>query len=475
MIRHQPIFHNTILFLLKLPSAISSSEGIASDRMVCISDEITSSVLASKTQQLARRLKKTMTINFVSLIFIWLLSLTTSSAVTPGQNHNSTNVMTGEVRNQFTHDQLTTQEASNLSPFTSITRSIMVDVNPTEGKTTKPSTKPSLQTTQSTPSKTFLPSTQTAATPTNPISSQLKSSTVAMKSTAEVQFKVTTSTTTGATSQASNSTTTTRIAVMLSSSTISQDTGKTSTSHLISDKITHPSTRPKQSTNVISTTTKTTTKKQSFHITEKKKRQDDKSKKETSHSKAVAGLIGGALVLMMVGFLVIYIKKRKLQKQQITTRDWAGPSPFLEGGADNGQVTLRSSNRISLSSFLPQRLSKRLSLLPETDEELEDMTPGTTFGDKHQGGTFGRGVDGNDVQESNGTSVVVPEKKSTEGVPETVENSVSVSSSQMNDPLSTNNNSEIANLGQDHPATPPTLSGAEENALAQVNDGHGQP
>lgn len=447
-----------------------------------------------------------MTINFVSLIFMWLLSLTTSSAVTPGQNHNSTNVMTGEVGNQFTHDQLTTQEASSLNPLSevsgNITQSIIVDVSPTEEKTTKPSTKPSLQTT---PSKTFLLNTQTAATPTNPVSSQLKSSTVGMKSMAEVQFKVTTSATMRVPSQASNPTRTTRVAIMLSSSTISQETGKTSTSHLISDKITHPSTRPTQSTNLISTSTTSTksvenesaskstvtggdtTQSAGFyktsmatttpfiHITKAKKREDAKPKKETNHSKVVAGLIGGALVLMMVGFLFIYLKKRKLRRQQITTGDWAGPSPFLEGGADNGQVTLRSSNRISLSSFLPQRLSKRLSLLPETDEELEDMTPGTTFGDKHQGSTFGREVDGNDVQESNGTAVVVPEKKSTGDAPETVENSVSVSSSQTNDPLSTNNNSEVTNLSQDHPANPPTLSGVEENALAQVNDGHGQP
>lgn len=454
-----------------------------------------------------------MTINFVSLIFIWVLSLTTSSAVTPGQNHNSTNVMTGEVGNPFTHDQLTTQEASNLNPLSevlgNITQSIIVDVNPTEEKTTKPSIKPSLQTTQTTPSKAFLTNTQTAATPTNPMPSQLKSSTVGMKSTAEVQFhniKVTASTTMGVTSQASNLTTPTRVAAILSSSTISQDTRKTSTSHLISDKITNPSTHPTQSTNLMSTTTTSTksvenkstststvtggdttqsaglyktsmapTKTPFIHITKAKKRQDAKSKKGTNHSKAVAGLIGGALALMMAGFLVIYIKKRKLQRQQITTTDWAGPSPFLEGGADNGQSILRSSNRISLSSFLPQRLSKRLSLLPETDEELEDMTPGTTFGDKHQGSTFGREVDGNDVQQSNGTSAVVAENKSTGDIPETVENSVSVSSSQTNDSLSTNNNSEVSNLSQDHPANPPTLSGAEENALEQLNDGHGQP
>ncbi|XP_044057170.1 mucin-5AC-like [Siniperca chuatsi] len=400
-----------------------------------------------------------MTIDFVRLIFIWLLPLTASNAVTSGQNHSFTNVMTGEVGNTFTHNQLTTQEASSLNPLSEVSghnirQHIIVDGNPTKEKTTKPSTKPSLQTTQTKTSKTFLPNIQTVATP-NPISSQINSST-GIKSMTEVQFKVTTSATTVVTSQGSNPTTTTKVPPVLSSSTQSQDTRTTSTSQLTSDKITHPSTHPTQSTNLIDTITTSTkpvenkststspvtggdatqstglcktsmaTTKTPFTITTKaKKRQDPpeknaKSKKETNHSKAVAGLIGGALVLMMVGFLVIYMKKRKLQRQQITTRDWAGPSPFLEGGADNGQVTLRSSNQISLTSFLPQRLSKRLSLLPETDEELEDMTPGTTFGDKHQGSTFGREVDANDIQESNGTAVVVPEMKSTGDAPETV-------------------------------------------------------
>lgn len=58
--------------------------------------------------------------------------------------------------------------------------------------------------------------------------------------------------------------------------------------------------------------------------------------------------------------------------------------------------------------------------------------------------------------------------------PETVENSVSVTSSQTKNPLCTNNTSEAANLSQEY-ANPPNLSGAVENALAQLNDGLGQP
>ncbi|KAK5869108.1 hypothetical protein PBY51_010065 [Eleginops maclovinus] len=174
--------------------------------------------------------------------------------------------------------------------------------------------------------------------------------------------------------------------------------------------------------------------------------QVNKSKNQVPHGKTVAGLIGGALLLMMVGFLVIFIKKRKLQKQQITTGDWAGPSPFLEDGAENGQITLRSPSRISISSFLPQRLSKRLSLLQETDEELEDMTRGTTFG--NQGSSFGQ--EGDDIQESNG--VAVPEIKSTGDPPKTVENSVSETKNTPNK----DNNSDVAIQNQEHVEDPPT-------------------
>lgn len=437
-----------------------------------------------------------MTIDFVSLIFIWLLPRTASNAVTSGQDNNFTDVMTGTqiTQNKFTRNQLTTQEMSSLKTISeasghNVTQSMIVNVNPTEEKATT-----------TVPPKTLSSGIQTAATPTNSILSQLNSTTVGMNPTTEIQSKVTTSATEDVTSHASIPTTTTWVPSMPRSSTQSQ---------FSSDKMTNLSTRRTQSTNLISSTTTSTkavetkstssspvtgdamqstglykttmvtTKTPFIHMTEAKERQDPpgknaKSNKGTNHSKAVAGLIGGALVFMMLGFLVIYIKKRKLQRQQITTTDWAGPSPFLEDGADNGQVTLRSSNRISFSSFLPQRLSKRLSLLPDADKELEDMTQGTTFGDKHQENTFGREVDGNDVQKNNGTAVVVPEMKSTGDAPETVENSVSVPASQTNDPLYKNNNLEVANHSQGHSANPPTLSESVENPLAQLNDGSGQ-
>lgn len=360
-----------------------------------------------------------MTINFMIIIFTWLLSETVSSPYT----------------------------LSDVSDHTAIP-SVFDAVNPTAER----NSIKALQTTQTRPSKKMLMNIQTAATPTTSGESQLNSST-GIKSTTEEKSKVMKSTT-AVTSQASNPTKPTRVPAIVSNFTQTKGTEGTSTTQFVKDKITHPSKQPTQSTNPVSTATtsikpeekseststvtdgdaaqpkglyKTSVATPFINITKVKKRQDASGKEENSkhgrhHSRAVAGLIGGALALMMVGFLIIYIKKRKLQKQQITTADWAGPSPFLEDGADNDRVTLRSSTRISLSSILPQRLSKRLSLLPETDKELQDMTSGTTFGGKHQESTFGQGMDGKDVQQSN-ECAAVPQMKSTADTAETIENS----------------------------------------------------
>lgn len=148
---------------------------------------------------------------------------------------------------------------------------------------------------------------------------------------------------------------------------------------------------------------------------------------DANHSRIVAGLIGGALLVMIVGFLVIYVKKRKLRRQQTSTSDWAGPSPFIDGGVDSDQVTVRSLNRISLSGFLPQRLSKRLSLLPEADEELTSITPGNTFGDNREK-VSSQKVEDDVVQESNTTSVADLGSESVAGdATKTEENSTSKS------------------------------------------------
>ncbi|XP_027855491.1 protein EVI2B [Xiphophorus couchianus] len=124
---------------------------------------------------------------------------------------------------------------------------------------------------------------------------------------------------------------------------------------------------------------------------------DKAEKKGSQDSKVVAAIIGSMLSLMIVGFLLIYIRKHRLQKEQTAT-SWAGPSPLLDGEANNGNVVLGSSNRISLTSFLPQRLSKTFSLLPETNE-MTDITSSATLEEKHQGSTFGQAIDGNDAQE----------------------------------------------------------------------------
>lgn len=162
---------------------------------------------------------------------------------------------------------------------------------------------------------------------------------------------------------------------------------------------------------------------------------------------------------MMVGFIIIYVKKRKIKRQQISTKDWAGPSPFLDSRTDNGEVTLRSSNRISISSFLPQRLSRRLSLLPEEDQEMEDITEGTTFGGKHRKVSFAPEVTKNG-QESNGTAAAVTEMKSTGNA-----TGNSVSSSQTNEAPSTDENSKVTDLNENHPPKSPTQSGATGDSL----------
>ncbi|XP_072247888.1 uncharacterized protein [Leuresthes tenuis] len=421
-----------------------------------------------------------MTSDFVSLIFIWFLPLTASNTVTSGLHNNLANVMASEAtQKNFNHSQLMTQETSILhkpseTPGIDSTPSTIDDVNPPEGKTSRSS---SLQTTHTASLTTFTVNTQTAATPITSIWHDSNSST----STTEEKSKGMTPRTVVATIQAGKPTKPSTVPPVRSTSTQTIDTGKTSaikfnrkeiiSSTTLQSQSTIPisaastpfkledskstSTHPVTSGNAVgSTGPHTTTVSPVFHITNSKKKQD--SKKGTNDGKVVAGLIGGALALMMIGFLVIYIKKWRFQKQQITTTDWAGPTPFLVGEDDNGQVTLRSSNRISLSSFLPQRLSKRLSLLPEMDEELQDMTPSATFGGKKQGNTFGK-----DGQVNNGSSIVIPEIKNVDEAVDTVENRVSETPLETKNILATNN-SEAANQPQDNSVNLFNESGAQE-------------
>lgn len=129
----------------------------------------------------------------------------------------------------------------------------------------------------------------------------------------------------------------------------------------------------------------------------------DKTKnKHSVTGKVVAAIIGSALLLMIAGFLLICIHKQRLQKQQKNTT-WGGPSPLLEGLANNGNGPLGTPNRISLNSFLPQRLSMAFSLNPETNE-MKEITSRTTLEEKHTGSTFGQAMDRNDTQEKKVTA-----------------------------------------------------------------------
>lgn len=371
-----------------------------------------------------------------SLIFMWLLPLTAGSTVTSALPNNSTNMTT---------DQLTTQmsilEQTSESLGLKVTTSDTEDVNPTN-YTSRSDT--SLQTTQ-TPPATTTKNNQTAATLLSFSQTDLSSSTEKKNTQKSVTMFLT--------SQTSGKTISSTVPLVQTLSAQSPEklsaSKKTSlsvpTSQSVSFSSAATSTIPDTSTSSHPVTPssgsyKTTAGRTFTYISEAK----DKDKilgNQTNSGKVVGGVIGGALCLMMVGFLVIYIKKNRLQKQQLTATDWAGPSPFLESDNENGKVTLRTSNRISLSSFLPQRLSKRLSLLPERDEELQDMTPGATFGGKHLEGISGQSANGKNVQEQTGSVVVDSEEKNKGQCAETSENCVSESSTK-----NSSNHSEAADL-----------------------------
>ncbi|XP_039478610.1 protein EVI2B [Oreochromis aureus] len=407
-------------------------------------------------------LRTAMTTDFTSLTLIWLLPLAASNAVTSNQTEVFSSVVTVE---SFSHNELTTHRMPQTYPE----------------KIT--ATKDAQRRSQTMPSNMILPNTKTTPAPTSSASPHLNRT--PMESLTEIQSTAIKS---SMTVQTGTPATPTSVTPVIINSTQSQ---KALSTHVRRHTNPYPPTFSPKSTKLISTTNTITTPEEdksesmspaagddvkhstglhktstSIHNTRKTKIQEPSERKKTNHGKVVAGLIGGALLVMMVGFLIIFIKKRKLQKQQVSTTDWAGPSPFLEGGANNGQVTMRPPNRISVASFLPARLSKRLSLLPETDEELEDMTQVTTFGDKNQGTTFGRTVNGNDGPESNGTNAVFPEMRNTVDIVETAENCVSAESSQTNNPVSTNNSI----LRQDLSANQSNLSEVMENMSEQMNN-----
>ncbi|KAM9318078.1 uncharacterized protein evi2b [Pholidichthys leucotaenia] len=420
-----------------------------------------------------------MATKLLRLILLWLLPWTGSSAVTSAQNHSFIEEkLTTVTTETSTEDQLMTQEMTNSH--------LLARVSPST--TTVEETSTNLSTLLS--SRTILPTKQTtAASPTSFTLPQSNSST-GKTTTTELQSVVDTSSTTVTTP--SSMPTTPRSVPSMPSTYTTQIHEETSTFQPTTAQSIHPQItaitdatvtftklgegasksttsgprgRVTQHTgsHTLSTAISTTTKR--LYPSGKK----DNSRKGASEGKIVAGIIGGAFALMVVGFLVIYIKKRKLHQQQVTSTEWAGPTPFLESGGDNGQVTLRSSNRISLASFLPQTLSKRLSLLPEADEELLEMTPTTTFGGKTHGSTFGQETDQGGMVKSNGTAGAVPEIKN-----EGAANSVNSVEQNNNDNQTSDNVSEVKTQSHDPSANQSDHSGAADVTTAQTDPESGQ-
>ncbi|XP_067222205.1 protein EVI2B [Chanodichthys erythropterus] len=132
---------------------------------------------------------------------------------------------------------------------------------------------------------------------------------------------------------------------------------------------------------------------------------------------AVAAVIGTTFVLMFIVILFILLRKRKMQRKRLENPEWAGPSPFLDGDVqpnlpntdESETINRQSFNQVSISRYLPQRLSKHLTLGRNTSEEV-------LMGDILQGSTFGR-QNPDEVQAPNGKPTVAQdstEKKENE-------------------------------------------------------------
>ncbi|XP_051535803.1 protein EVI2B-like [Myxocyprinus asiaticus] len=116
------------------------------------------------------------------------------------------------------------------------------------------------------------------------------------------------------------------------------------------------------------------------------------NKHQKNPGAAVAAVIGTTFFLMFIAILVILIRKNKIQKRQLENPEWAGPSPFLDGEIQPNLPEMDVSDR-----YLPQRLSKHLTLRRNTNEDI-------CMGDILQGSTFAR-QSLNELQEPNGKPV----------------------------------------------------------------------
>ncbi|XP_061537936.1 uncharacterized protein LOC133405194 [Phycodurus eques] len=348
-------------------------------------------ITVTKTQQEATGPTETMILHFISLVFAF--SFKTCGTATFSHADSIIEVTTGEIKGNSPHIQLPTvsynkksrniTEAIKVAQVTTASFITFLETNSSSGMT----------------NITKVIKSTVSPVPKRSTQSQDKEQTVP-PSTTEITHLSTDSNLLSHATQDKEQT------VPPSTTEI---THLSTDSNLLSHATTFPDNKP---TNTDGDTTQFTgSNKPSIFIVITKPNKIQEPPKEKSnnvpiHSQVVAGLIGVALLSMVVGILVIFVKKRKLQRQQITTNDWAGPSPFLIHGDDNGRVTMRSSNQISLPSFLSQRISNRLSFLPEIQEESEAITPGSTFGSTHGGITSEQEFDNKSALESTHTKKI---------------------------------------------------------------------
>ncbi|XP_028319565.1 cell wall integrity and stress response component 2 [Gouania willdenowi] len=322
---------------------------------------------------------------FPSSFLMWLLPLMASNTLLPF--YNFTNVTT-----KFQH-ALTTKGAPSRKSH-HITPASTVTVNPIEEDNGSQS---SLQKTQTNPfrssfeSKTSTPGVQTTVMRTTAMITTQDCNSTKLTEASTMQSNATHSTRDRSTNGSIH---TPQVTTLNTTSTDPEEIKSENTRPFTGEGVTPELTSPYQHLVITQVVDITKIKQPSQN--------GNKPHEKRNHSKVIAGIICGTLALMVAGFVLIYIKKRKIKKQQLTTNDWAGPSPFLNSGAHNGQIALQTSNRISLASFLPQRLSKRLSLLPEAHEDMVNINLGSTFGQV---------VDGDKLQETNAAANNIVELK----------------------------------------------------------------
>lgn len=218
------------------------------------------------------------------------------------------------------------------------------------------------------------------------------------------------------------------------------------------------------------TTTEKTTKKQIYQ--------------QANPGPAVASVIGITFVLMFIAIILILLRKRKLQRKRLENPEWAGPSPFLDGDVQPNMANMDESeninrhgfNQVSISRYLPQRLSKHLTLGRNTSEEV-------LMGDILQVSTFGR-QNPDEVQAPNGKPKVAQdstEKKENEtqegqASVDSLDTKTSVSGSAQ-EPVQTDGLTLSPSSGMDTTVKPPPLvsidldSLSEEAAPLQTSDG----